>query len=58
MSSPHYTFVLVTECEEMHKAKSLNHIRTAGQDASGSLAIHAAVERQAAVRVSGVAADL
>jgi hypothetical protein len=58
VSSPQYTFTLVTECEEIHKAKSMNHTHTVGQNASGSLAVHRAVERQTSVRVSGVAADL
>ena len=58
ISSPQYTFTLVTEFEERYKAKFLNHTLTAGQDASGSLAVHTAVERQASVQLSGVAADL
>jgi len=58
ISSPHYTFTFVTKREEIHKAKSLKHTHTAGQDANGSLAVHTAVERQASVQVSGVAADL
>lgn len=45
ISSPQYTFTLVTKCEEIHIAKSLNHTHTAGQDANGSLAVHTAVER-------------